>query len=214
MKKYVNIPLLTAFLFTLVLASCSNVTLTSWKSPKASQFRVTSMVVWALFDKKENEGPFEQTVVDYFNKKGIKAISAMTLLNPMKKYAKDELVSIFRNSGANCVLILKYQNTDKSETYVPGTTTVFPDAYYNYYNFYSYAYPGYWGAGTVVETPGYWSTSVTINLIGNLYTNTDEGMIYSSQIQITDPVSVPSSAQEVAQKLYADWKQYRRASGK
>ncbi len=214
MKKYCYIPVLASFLLAMILSSCSNVTLISWKSPKAGQFKLKSMVVWALFDKKENEGPFEQTVVDFLNKKGVKAISAMTLLNPMKKYEKEDLVNIFKEAGANCVLLIKYQGTDTTGTYVPGSATVIPSYYNSYYNFYSYAYPGYWGGGMVVETPGYWSTSTTVNLIANLYASGEDGLIYSGELQITDPVSVPSSAQEVAQRLYTDWKNYRKGSAK
>ncbi len=199
---------------TLALVACSPVTLTSWTSPKAGEFKVQKVVVWALFDKLENEKPFEDYLCDYLRTKGVGAIPALSLIKPSTKYTREELATIFKEAGANCALLFTYKGTDTTETYVPPTTTLYPEVYYNYYSYYNYSYPAYWGSGGAVATPGYWVTSSTINLVANLYTHSDEGLVYSASIQITDPRDVKSAALEVAKKVWSDWVRVKTASRK
>jgi hypothetical protein len=189
--------------------------MTSWHNPKAAaDFKVQTAVIWAMFDKMAYERPFEETVADYFNSKGIKVVPALNLLEPKRKYENEELKEIFTKAGANCALIFSYEGTEKTENYVPGSTTVYPSYYYNYYNYYNHAYPGYWGSGTVVTTPGYTTTTTTVYLVANLYANNDQGMVYTASIEVTDPDNIQASAFEIAKQLYADWKRIKATSKK
>lgn len=215
MKKNHFLPALAVILTAFVFSACSPVTMTSWHNPKAAaDFKVQTMVIWAMFDKMAYERPFEETVAEYLNGKGLKVIPALNLLEPKKQYQDAELKEIFTKAGANCALIFSYEGTEKTETYVPGTTTVYPSYYYNYYNYYNHAYPGYWGSGTVVTTPGYTATTTTVYLVANLYASKDDGLVYTAAIEVTDPDNIQASAYEIAKQLYADWKRIKAASKK
>jgi hypothetical protein len=198
----------------LTLAACSPVTMSSWTSPKAGEFKVKAVFVWAMFEKLENEKTFEDAMVDYLQTKGIKAIPALSVIQPSTKYQHDELVQIIKGAGANSALIFTYKGADKTETYEPPTTTVYPEVYFNYYNYYNYSYASYWGSGGAVTSPGYWTTSTTLHLVANLYASTDEGLIYTSAIQITDPTDVQSATYDIARALWSDWGKLRKASKK
>jgi hypothetical protein len=201
--------ILTAFIFS----ACSPVTMTSWHNPKsAPDFKVKAMVIWGMFEKLEYEKPFEEAVADYMSGKGIKVFPALQLLEPSKKYEYSEMEAIFNKAGANCALIFTYEGAQKTETYVEGTTTVYPGYYYNYYNYYNYAWPGYWGGGAVVSSPGYWTTSTTLHLTANLYANDNDELVYTASIEVTDPENIQAISYDIARQIYADWKRIKAAS--
>lgn len=200
------LPFFTGAFLALALSACSPVTLTSWIDPKLEpDFKVKTLVVWGMFDQMDIEKPFEEAVATYLQGKGIRVIPALKLLEPRKKYEYAELEEIFGKAGANSALIFVYEGTDKSENYVPGTTTVYPGFYHNYYNYYNHAWPRYWGGGAVVSTPGYWTTTTTIKLVANLYANTSDKLAYSAALEITDPQDIQSAGYDIAKKIYADW---------
>ena len=211
-KKY-TVLLFWATFMTLVFTACSPVTMTSWTSPKLDPaFKVKTMVVWAMFDKLEYEKPFESVISDYLNSKGVKALPALNTIEPKKKYSYDELETIFNDAGANCALIFTYAGKKTTDTYVPPSTTVYPNYYYNYYNYYSYAYGGYWGGAVATTTPGYWASSTTVTVDANLYTNSTDDLIYTATFQITDPEDIQAIAFDIAKKIYADWVRIKAAS--
>jgi hypothetical protein len=213
MKKSSILSAFAVAFVALFLSACSPVTMTSWHNPKtAPDFKVKSMVVWAMFDKMEYEQPFETVVTDYLSGKGIKVMPALKLLEPQKKYTYEELEDIFNKAGANCALIFTYQGKQTTENYVPPSTTVYPSYYNNYYSYYNYAWGGYWGGAAVTTTPGYWTTSTTLNVQANLYTNATDDLVYNASIQITDPEDIQAIAYDIAKKIYADWVRIKTAS--
>ena len=202
-------------LIALFFSACSPVTMTSWHDPKMDPaFKVKSIVVWAMFDRMEYEKPFENMVAEYINGKGVKAIPALQLLVPEKKYSYEELEKIFNDAGANAALIFTYTGKETTETYVPPSTTVAPAYYGSYYSYYNYGWGGYWGGAAVTTTPGYWATSTTLNVEASLFANSTDNMVYRASIQITDPSDIQSVAWDIAKKIYADLMNIKAASKK
>jgi hypothetical protein len=193
--------ILVAFLFT----SCgSSVNLTSWTNPKENS-KIGNVVVWGMFDKLEYQKPFEQYAVNYFNSKGFKAMESLKFLSPGTKYELTALEKKFDSLGVDGILVVTYKGTDKSETYVPQTTSVYPDYYYNYYNYYNWGYPMYGYGANVVTTGGYWATTSTVNLHANLYANSNNALIWTAEISITDPEYIDEVTARVASQIYDDW---------
>ena len=79
-----------ALMLILLFSGCSPVSMTSWVNPKEHE-QVSKIAVWGMFDKLEFQKPFEQTVAKYLNDKGIKAIEALSIIAPNKKYHLAEL---------------------------------------------------------------------------------------------------------------------------
>jgi hypothetical protein len=197
------------FLLALVAAafivSCSSsVTLSAWKSP-TDKSTISKVVIIPLFQKLENTQPFEQSVKSYFTSKGLKAIASLDFLRPDVKYPVDDIKKKCDSLGADAILVFNYEGTDKTEDYVPGTTYVtggwggyWGGGYYG-----AYYSPAYYG-GTVT-TGGYWTTTSVIKLKATVYTHTKDPLWYA-QISITDPKYVDQAAVEVAQSIYANWR--------
>jgi hypothetical protein len=186
-----------------IFYSCSPITLTSWKNPKENQ-KVSHIVIWGMFNKIEYEKPFEQAVAGYFNQKKLKAVEANTILTFGEKYELTTLEKKFDSIGADGILIVTYTGTDKTRDYVPASATIYPDYYYSYYGFYSWGYP-MWGPGYSVTTGGYWTTTTVVNLRANLYDNSDNTLLWTAQIAVTDPQYVDEASYGVAEKIYSDW---------
>ena len=188
-----------------ILNSCgSSVTLTSWKNP-AENVQIGNVVVWGMFDKLEYQKPFEQYAAAYLNKKGFKAMESLKFIAPGHKYELPVLEKKFDSLGVEGILVWTYKGTDKSESYVPRTTTVYPDFYYNYYNFYNWGYPMYGFGANVVTSGGYWTTTSTVRIQANLYANSHNGLLWTGEISITDPQYIDEAATRVISYIYSDW---------
>jgi len=192
--------ILIAFLFT----SCNTITLTSWTNPKENQ-KIGNVVVWAMFDKLEYQKPFEQYATNYFASKGFKAVESLNFIPPGQKLGLPELEKKFDSLGIDGILVITYKGTDKSESYIPPSTTVYPDYYYNYYNYYNWGYPMYGMGANVVTTGGYWVSTSVVNLHANLYSNSNNGLIWTAEISIDDPQYIDQVSYQVAAQMYADW---------
>jgi hypothetical protein len=191
----------------LIITSCSSpVTLTGWKNPKEN-VKVSKVVVWAMFNKLEYQKPFEKAAVDYFNSRGLKAIGSLSLIAPGKKYELVELEKVFDSIGADAVLIYNYTGTDKTENYVPQSTTIYPSYYGSYYGYYSWGYNSYYapGAYNEVTTGGYWTSTTVVNLTANLYNNANNEMIWTGNITVTDPQYVDQSSYNISRYIYSEW---------
>jgi hypothetical protein len=187
-----------AILFAVLLSSCSTpVTLTSWKNPGDNTTKVSKVVVIALFNKLEYVKPFEQSTAAYFESQGLKCVQSLEILNPTMSYTAEQIRKKVDSLGGDGVLVVKYKGTDKSSTYVPAT-------YYG--GFYGYYGGGFYGGGSV--SGGYWSTTSTVNLSAYLYVanSNKEGALWTGDLTVTDPQYVDQAATQVAQKIYADWK--------
>lgn len=203
---------LLAVVAAFVITSCgSPVTLTSWKNP-ADNSQISKVVVMPLFEKLEYMKPFEQAMDAYFNSQGLKAIGSLDFLNPNIKYGISDIKKKCDSLGADAILVFVYKGTDKSESYIPPTTYVTG-------GFGGYWGGGYWGGGYyggyyggydvgAVTTGGYWTTTSVVNLKASVYTKASKDPLWTADISITDPNYVDQAAANIAQNIYADWKQY------
>jgi hypothetical protein len=192
-------------LITILFSSCgSSVYLTSWTNPK-EKTQIGNVVVWGMFDKLEYQKPFEQYATSYMNSRGFKAMESLNFISPGKKYDLKDLEKKFDSLGVDGILVVTYKGTDKTQVYVPPTTTIYPDYYYNYYNYYSWGYPMYGYGSNVVTSGGYWATTSTINLSANLYANSNNALIWTGEISISDPEYIDEVSLKVASQIYADW---------
>ena len=206
-RKNFTIGILT-IIIAFLLSSCTPVTLTSWVNPKESQ-KVSRIVVWAMFEKIEYAQPFEQTAVDFLNARGLKSTQALKILDFHKKYELPELEKYFKDAGADGVFLISYEGTEKSDNYVPPSTTYYPDYYYNYYSYYSWGYPMYYSRMTVQTTGGYWVTTKVIKLRANLYSVANKGLLWSADVSVEDPKYVDEATFQIMTQVYADWQKHK-----
>ena len=159
------------------------VSLTSWKSPD-SNAQVGNVVVLALFDKLTYSQPFEQQLATYFNSQNLKSKTAQSFMDPTRQYTNTELNSKLDSVGADGLLLISYKGTDVAVNTTGG--------------FYG-GYRGWYGGGGQV-----WTTS-TVNVSAKLYIVKNDQLIWSADMQLTDPSDVNASAKQIAQVIIKDW---------
>jgi hypothetical protein len=148
--------------------------------------------------------PFENSVVSYFNSRGLKTIGSLSFLNPNNKYAINDIKRKCDSLGADAILLFDYKGTDKTQSYIPPTT---------YYTGYYGGYGGYWGAGYwgggyyggTVTTGGYWETTSVVYVTSKLFVKGSKEPLWTGEISVTDPTHVDQSAYTIAQYIYNDW---------
>lgn len=208
---------LLAVVAAFVIASCASpVSMTSWKNPNVNT-TISNVAVFPLFDKLEYIKPFEQSMCAFFTSQGLKNIGSLDFLNPNVKYTIDEIKTKCDSVGADAILVITYQGTDKSQNYIPATTYVsggfggywgggyWGPGYWGGGPYYGYGGPGYYGAG-VVTTGGYWNTTSVVNLKASLYTKDSKDAVWTAEISITEPDYVDEAATTIAQDIYTNWK--------
>jgi hypothetical protein len=204
MRRVITLSRMLLILIPFLFTSCGpTVKLTSWKNPQENA-RIGNVVVWGMFERLEYQKPFEQYSTAWLNKKGFKAMESLKFIAPGSKHDINELEKKFDSLGVDGILVVTYKGTDKTENYVPQTTSVYPDYYYNYYNYYNWGYPRYGYGANVVTTGGYWTTSSTLNLHANLYSNTNNGLLWSAEISLVDPEYIDQASTQVISQIYND----------
>jgi hypothetical protein len=196
----------TLFIATLTVSvlavSCSSVMLTSWKDP-GTNTTISNVMVIALFEKLEFSKPFEENMVAYFTSKGLKASKSLDFMAPNQSLSDEELKAKVLASGADAVLVFTPRGADKTVNYTPPTYNGFYRGYYR---------------GAYSVTPGYYTESTTYNVQANLYTVSDEKLIWTGDISATDPSSIEAATIDISKNIYADWVKnqvvVQQASGK
>jgi len=170
---------------TLLLVSCSTpVGITSWKNPQ-SNAQVGNVVVLALFEKLNYSQPFEQQLATYFNSQNLKSQAAQNFMDPTRQYTSIELKNKLDSVGADALLLFSYKGTDVAVNTTGG-------------GFYG-GYLGWYGGGGQV-----WTTT-TVNVSAKLYIVKNDQLIWTADMQLTDPSDINASAQQVAQAVIKDW---------
>jgi hypothetical protein len=173
----------------LALSSCTTVNLTSWKDP-GSNAQINKLVVMALFDKLEYAKPFEETTASYWTTKGLKCVKSLDFMAPGQQFTSEELKEKVAQQGADAIVIFTPKSADKSVNYTPPTYTGY--------------YRGWYG-GLYSVSPGYYSESTTYHVQANLYTISDDKLIWTGDLSTTDPGSIEMAASKMAQGIYNDW---------
>ena len=207
MKGKISYFSFSTLLLILIMASCGTpVSITAMRN-QGDNSKISKVVIMPLFEKLEYTRPFEQTMSNYFNQKGLKSIGSLDFLNPTIKYPISEIKRKCDSLGADAILVINYRGTDKTDTYTPGMTYVTG-------GFGGYWGGGYWGGGfygggyygTAVTTGGYWTTTSVIILKADLYTHASKNALWTAEIKVTDPKFVDEAAAKIAAQIYSNWK--------
>jgi len=205
MKRSLTLPVILVFSAAFIVLSCGTpLTITTWKNPSLSN-QVTKVAVMPMFEQLKYLKPFETSIVQVFNEKGLKAIGSLGFLNPEKKYEINDIKRKCDSLGADAMLVFIYEGVDKTESYVAPTTY-----YTGYYGGYGGYYGGgYWGgyyATPTMTTGGYWETSSTFKLKADLYVKGSKDPLWTGYIQVTDPTHIDQTGYMVGSTIYSDWK--------
>ena len=197
---------LLAILAVFIITSCGSPIHMTSSVNQNDKSKISKVVIMPLFERIEYLRPFEQSVCAYFNEQGLKSIGSLDFLNPSIKYPISEIKQKCDSLGADAIIVFSYLGTDKTESYVPGTTYV-AGSFGGYWGG-GYYGGGYYGHGIYYTgtTSGYWATTSVVNLKASVYTHASKDPLWTAEIKVTDPKYVDEAAVKIARYIYSDWK--------
>jgi len=202
MKKYFFLPFLLATLF-LTIASCLSSTriIHSWTDSSVSRYRVSNVLVIGVSRQNATQRLFEDTFVEAFRTKGIKAAASYKMAGWDLKPERQTIEEAIAKSGAKTVLITRVVDRKTKVSTYPGHVNYIPSPYYRgMYGYYGRSY-------RVVHTPPMISTSQVVCLESNLYDVASEKLIWSAQSEVIDPKITEKEIKNFVKVLMDDLRQ-------
>jgi hypothetical protein len=171
-----------AFIFN----SCSTpASITSWKNPEVTS-QISKIMVMGLADKMTYVKPAEEILSGYFAQRNLPALMALNYLDPFTQYTMEQIQAKLDPLGVDGILLLSSKGQQTSLNVDPG-----------FYGGYRVGWGGAWGSSI--------STSTTYTVRATLYDSKSGKMMWSGDIQFTDPNDTASGMTDMAQAIFNDW---------
>jgi hypothetical protein len=129
------------------LSGCVSTKVFSLKDPSYAGHHFKRILIFGDFAKIEYTQAFEDQTVNYLTSDQIFARASYQLLPPLRPYSDSEKVTVYRQNGFDCYMIISPQEADTREYHVPTYTTGNVAIYGNWSNAY--------GSGSSQTSGGY-----------------------------------------------------------
>jgi hypothetical protein len=181
---------LFSLLATMLLNSCGSSTsiLNSWKDPSAGPIDFKKVLVIFITNNQSSKRAAEDALVHEIKK--AQAVAAYTLLTEEDTKDVEKAKVRLKDQGFDGAITMRIVGSSQQTTYVPGS---YPAPYGSFYGYYGYAYPG-------VYDPGYMRTDQLVRVESNVYSLTDDKLIWAATSSTMNPTSAPDLAVDVARE--------------
>ncbi|MEQ8237996.1 MAG: hypothetical protein RIA69_02230 [Cyclobacteriaceae bacterium] len=116
---------------------------------------------------------------------------------------KEEILESVKLSGADAILTVSLVDKESETRYIPSTYPYSPSSRYAYYGsfwgYYDYWYPKVYG-------PGYYDTEQLYYLETNVFDAETENLIWSTQTETSDPITIESFTDDFSKKIVKELK--------
>src|SRR4030095_672905 len=173
----------------LSLASCTNTRIiSSWRAPDATVNTTTMKKVWIMC-LVQNEST-RRAAEDEMAKRRTGVIFPTYDRYPseLMKDHSDAVNDGISKSGYDAIIIMRLVSQGQATSYVPGTSPAYYGGWYGYYGH----------ASAYYYDPGYYRTDEYYNVETNVYSITQNKLLWSGMTETMNPASVPSAIREIA----------------
>jgi hypothetical protein len=180
-----------AFVLAISLAVCScgsTTVLSTWKDPAVTQLSLHKVLVISPNHNPSTRRTAEDTLVSKMPR--VQAVASYTILPDADLGNNEEIRTRAKAAGFDGIVVMRLVSVEKQATWVPG-------AYVGPY----YAY-GAWPA----YDPGYVQVNTYVRIETNVYTLSDDKMVWASASQTVDPSSVHSLVSSTADAVAKEMK--------
>ncbi|MBM4158185.1 MAG: hypothetical protein FJ216_05320 [Ignavibacteria bacterium] len=209
MKKFIYFLFLVSVVF--YFTSCSTMTKidSSWKKPAYTGQKFSKIIVVGLIKDISERSCMEDNIVSSLKLYGINSVSANTVIPPKffdtdsdgkldEKYqSKEALTEVFKSYGADGVITISISDTKEKQKYVPPTFGYLPDPYFDFYGYYLNTY-------NFVYSPGYVVSYEEVFIVTNLYSLTNQELLWSAKSETINPQSTKDLCQSYAKAVAGD----------
>jgi hypothetical protein len=184
--------LLCAMLMALV-AGCGVTSLSSsWKAPDFQSQKMNDVLVVAMTEDMTNRILFERGFVGELTAKGIRATASYDVLGGDMP-TKESIKNYIANSNIHYVIMTRYDGTETTETYVPGSVIFY--------------YSGFWGgydSGDVVSRAAFVDSTGDAVMTTEIYAVPSGKPLWVGRSKSFDLDSVVSDASDLAKTIISN----------
>lgn len=179
-----------AVALTALAAACAPTTevVSTWKDPAAEGAHFKKMLAVCVC----RDAAIRRTVEDQLASRIKGSQAAYTLLSDEQLRDVDASKAIVREAGFDGAVVMMLVNVDRTATYVPGQAYAVPSYYGSMWGGW-----GYGGTSSTMYDPGYVKEDQYVDFNINVYSVTEDKLLWASRSQTQNPSSVPSMVDEV-----------------
>jgi hypothetical protein len=174
----------------MLLAACSSTStdlVDTWKAPGLSKLEFRKVLVLVISDNEAVRHVAEDALVERLNRKTV-AVPAYVILGDTALKDKDAVREKLQRAGFDGAVTMRMIGKNQV------VTTPIPDVYHGFWPYYSY------GIG-VVYNPGEVRTDTIVRLETNIYSLTDDQLLWSSASETFDPSDTRGAVNNVVDAL-------------
>jgi len=168
----------------------------TWKDPSTTSLRFRKVMVVVVARDTATRRAGEDTLVALIRKRGVEAVPAWTSVPDAVLRDAEKAKDYVARSGADGVVTMRAVGTDEQHRWVRGA---YPQPYYSFWGYYRYAWPA-------VYDPGYLQTDRYVQIETNVYSLTDDKLVWAGVSETMNPQSVTELVDEVARTVGAEMK--------
>lgn len=200
MKEFTRI-LWVALSACVLMACASTKLLDHWADPDYSGARLRNVVVFVLDTEETRRRQAEDEYVRRLGAEGVEASAAYTLFTKEEEGDLETLKVRIKELGFDGAIASRLVGVTSDYQWVPGThyATGPYHAYYGFGSYYSYAYHH-------VYEPGYMVEEKKVKVETNVYTVTDEKLVWSGLSETFDPTSAVQVIEDVVSLVVKEMK--------
>lgn len=181
-----------ALLITLI-AGCGVTSLaSSWKAPDFQGKQMNDVLVVAMTEDMTNRILFERGFVGELSAKGIRATASYDVLGGDMP-TKESIKAYIASSNIHYVIMTRYDGTETTETYVPGSVIFY--------------YSGFWGgydSGEVVSRSAFVDSTGDAVMTTEIYAVPSGKPLWVGRSKSFDLDSVASDASDLAKTIISN----------
>ena len=188
--------ILNISLTMLIISSCASTKIVeSWKEPgkQITMDKLKKVLVVAMFKDETSNRKAEDQMVKFLKDKGIQSYN---YLNKNFDKSKVEIIqNKIKKDGFDGAVTMRLIDVDKETIYQRNGVNRFPNNYRDFSNYYFESAISYYN-------PDNYITTKTYTIETNIYSITENKIIWSALTETSDPKGVNKMTEDVTQAVY------------
>lgn len=193
MKKLI---LSSCILLFLMLCSCASTKIVnSWMEPnkEITINKLKKVLVVAMFNNETSNHKAEDQMVSYLEGKGIPSYNYLN--NSFDKTRVEAIQNKIKKDGFDGAVTMRLIDVDKETLYQKNGLNRYPNNYRDFSNY-------YYDSSISYNNPENYVTTKTYTIETNIYSITENKIIWSALTETTDPKGVKKLTEEVSKVVY------------
>lgn len=182
----------------IILPACASTSLTnSWKDPGTTGPVSFDQILVVFMNSNESVRRIAEDALVRRVGPG-RRIASYTIISQEEARATDNAADKLRAANFDGAIVMRVISRDQELSYSPGMT--YPSHYGSFYGYYGYGWPS-------VYDPGYLRTDTVVTVETNVFSVTDDKLLWSGVSETFNPNDVAKAVNDVADAVSEELRQ-------